>query len=236
MGSHHLPIYRMADGEFRFLLGTDNPRNPFSYLRAFAKLLLRGYRTCWGETYNVADYIKARRIVKKAISHISRYGILAPYFAVREDGWGERFFLPMCNWFAKHSISLNEENFVPFYFVYALLNTLQPELLYSGKHIVVVTGTDDSRCTAIRDGLASLGALSVEFVPVSRSKTVFDRVDASAIRTKPDLVLVAAGIGSAVIIQQLKDVQAPCIDCGICIECLIEPTMRTERPFLALAQ
>src|SRR5262249_20749194 len=88
-----------------------------------------------------------------------------------------------------------------------------------------------ARKDAITRGLTSIGATRVSFLPISKSGAMFDTVALGNV-DKPDIALVAGGIGSINIIKQLEPLQIPAIDCGITIECFIDPQRRRERPFL----
>jgi len=243
LGNSFLPIYRMADGEFAFLLGwrapfTKSKRHGLSgslhqMLGSVLRLIdQRTTTTTWGEAYTHEKKKLALIKMENSIKYVSDKGILALYFYERPDTWGEQYFAPMCNWFEAHNIVINVDNYVPFYFVYALLNGPARKFLYSEKHVLVVTSLSEKRRNAISASLYKEGAASVQFLGISANNSMFDEIDLSTIHRPIDFALIAAGIGSVNILQQLESLAVPCIDCGICIECLIEPERRHERPFL----
>lgn len=241
LGKEYLPIYRMADGEFNMLLtnnffskqGRGGSFGAFlvKIIRLIKKVFL-GVRTCWGEKYNILELNKAIGILENSIREIASTGILALYFAMREDLWGQQYFEPMCEWFESREIEIKEKNFIPFYFVYALLASADSVGLFEGQDVYVFTYLTDEREGRIRKGIESYGPRKIGFYPLSQSKAIFDIIDLNKIQFKPSLVLVAAGIGSASIIKQLHTLSCPCIDAGIGIECFIDPEKRKERPFL----
>lgn len=244
VGRSYLPIYRIADGEFAFLVGWHaslsrgrGSNASLSLLRQLLSFLRRrvdrrASSTIWGEAYETYEQGHARQRMQQGIQHVANHGILALYFAERADGWSEQYFIPMCKWFDSNEITLDEWNYVPFYFVYALLNGPARRCLYRDKHLLVVTHLTDSRKQIIEESLLQEGVRTVQFLAVSPNRSMFDHVDVSTIEPPVDLALVAAGIGSVNVIQQLEPLSVPCIDCGISIECLVDFNRRLERPFL----
>lgn len=240
IGRKYLPIYRMADGEFSLLLGYRRSRAPGRPLKARVKgalleiagrLRVRRFGTMWGEQFSRMEITKARRRLAELIPWLAEHGILAAYFMARGDGWGDEFVRPMMRWLAKHDVVLREENYIPFYFVYALLNGPRRKQVFGGRHVLIATFVDDARREAITQGLTAVGAAKVSFLPISKSRAMFDTIDCSNVGN-PDIALVAGGIGAINIIKQLEPLNIPAIDCGITIECFIDAKRKQERPFL----
>lgn len=243
LGRSYLPIYRMADGEFAFLIGWHPPLKGDRTTRSTQGLrqFLGGLRrridprvstTMWGESYSRTEQVVAHSRMEQSIRHIAEQGILALYLMNRADRWGEQYINPIIDWHASRQISLNTSNYVPFYFVYALLNGPARKQCYQDRHILVVTHLTDSRGAAMEDGLRREGVASVQFLNISADRSMLDQIDLSSVRRPVDLALVAAGIGSANILEQLEPLSVPCIDSGICLECFIDFNRRFERPFL----
>ncbi|MFN2603260.1 MAG: hypothetical protein ABR582_10955 [Gemmatimonadaceae bacterium] len=238
IGREYLPVYRMADGEFGFMAGQRKLTRDRASLRRHlideVRIRIRGgsHRTCWGEEYTAVEMERGKQIFLQSLERVAECGVIAAYFAVRGDGWGEAYFEPVCDWLDANHIALNDDNYVPFYFVYALLNDPRRSELYAGRHILVVTHLNAERASALERALLAEGAASVAFIPVSASKSLLDSVDLSTVSGPVDLALVAAGIGSVNILAQLEPLAIPCIDCGISLECLLDGSRRFERPFL----
>jgi hypothetical protein len=240
VGRSYLPIYRMADGEFAFLVGWQRSLTDDSLLKRVRgslsrfrnNVLRRRFATMWGEAYEGSDRAEALRRLEASIRNIARDGILAVYFMKRGDRWGEEFIEPICTWFDVHGVTLTPSNYIPFYFVYALLNGPRRRELSGARRVLIVTHLTDERKTAIERGLLADGAASVDFLALSASRALFDVIDPSPYAGRVDLAIVAAGIGSASVLTQLAPLSIPCIDAGISIECLIDPARRLERPFL----
>lgn len=238
IGREYLPIYRLADGEFSFMVGQRQlTRGALSMTRHAAhRLRIRIYggshRTCWGEEYSAEELDRAKDIFLRSLRKVAGHGIIAVYFSVRVDGWGEAYFEPICGWLDANGIALGRRNYAPFYFVYAALNGPRRGELYEGRRILVVTHLTPERKAAIERALLVEGAAAVVFLPVSANKALLDAIDLTAVEGSIDLALVAAGIGSVSILAQLEPLGIPSIDCGMSLECLLDGSRRSERPFL----
>jgi hypothetical protein len=242
LGREARPVYRMADGEFQFLLGE---RDPYpgggwlqpSRLRARAGRVLRRIRrrpppTVWGEHYSAAEHRHAVARLTTAIRQVAATGVLGAYFMRRADGWGEGYFPPVCRWLDRQDIGLTASNYIPFYCVYALLTGPRRVELLRDRHVLVVTHLTPARRDAIARGLAAEGVASVQFAPVSADRALFDTLDLAGVQRPVDIALAAAGIGTAAVLTQLAPLAVPAIDCGIVMECFIDDDRRWERPFL----
>jgi hypothetical protein len=237
VGRSFLPVYRMADGEFAFMVGARGLEPGLrSALRTVPRRVLQRVSgrtgTYWGEAYAGRERRAALGRFRGALAAVARTGVLAPYFALRGDGWGERYHRPVGSWLERHGIRLHAGNYTPFYSVYALLTGPRRDELLRGRRILVVTHLTEERRQGLEVGLEREGVADVAFLPVSRSRALFDDVHAERFRGATDLVLVAAGIGSVSVLAQLEGLGLPVIDCGIALECLIDPERRWERPFL----
>jgi hypothetical protein len=239
VGRSYLPIYRMADGEFNFIVGERlliDDANQISRLKRSARIWFRRISgqtaTYWGEAYGAANRQRALDRFEQTLRRVAGAGLIAPYFGVRSDGWGNAYFPPVCAWFDEHRIELTHDNYVPFYSVYALLSGPGRRELYGGRRILVVTHVTDSRQAAMTAGLLEEGAAAVDFLPISATQALLEDLDLSRVERAPDLVLVAAGVGSVSVLDQLQPLGVPGIDCGIALECYIDSSRRLERPFL----
>ncbi|CAN5652635.1 hypothetical protein BH23GEM9_BH23GEM9_22620 [soil metagenome] len=238
IGRQWLPVYRMADGEFAFLVGpqslSSGPLRAGLDTARVAWRRLRGahLRTCWNEEYPRRLRKPAIARLRASLARVAAAGYLAPYLMVRPDGWSKEFFGPVCGWLDAHDIPLHENNYIPFYSVYALLSGSMRHDLLRGRRVLVVTHLTDARRQGIDAGLRAEGVAGTEYLGISANASLFEELDLSGVCSGIDIALVAAGIGSVNILDQLKPLGVPCIDCGILIECLIEPQRRWDRPFL----
>jgi hypothetical protein len=179
LGTRYLPVYRMADGEFEFMVGkkTIPNKNKQGILRGlqYLKFLLNlcsqtllgdGIKTCWGECYTRPEIQEAKERFRNSLRHVAEKGILAPYFFQRPDLWGEAYFEPVCQWLQQNTIPLHQENYIPFYSVYALLNGSMRHTLFRDKHLLVVTYLTEERKQAIKNSLNQKGVASVQLLSI----------------------------------------------------------------------
>ncbi len=241
LGNAYFPIYRMADGEFAFLVGERQAavrEGNAAWLAA--KAIVRsgrravrggGLRTCWGEEYGRRDVISGRARVADTLAKVAAAGVIAPYFLVRPDSWSREYFEPVSAWLDAH-VAVERHNYVPFYAVYALLSGAFRDELFGGRRIVVATHLSNEREVALRRALAGLHVSTVQFIPLSPHRSLFDAVDLSLLSAPVDLALVAGGIGSVNVLAQLAPLGVPAIDCGMFLETLVHPERAWDRPFL----
>ncbi len=247
VGHVYFPVYRMADGEFIFCVGPKAQKLPTgSPLRSVVRNLVRSsissvhrhviprpewVETCWGERYTTLERRKLMPHFVECVTQIANRGCLAVHFTRTAGRFAEEYFVPMCHWFDAHKVPITRENYVPFYFVYALLCGPERFRLFSGRRILVVASGSAEKQSRIRRALTDLHARDVIFLTVSENRALMDRLDLSKVPWTPDLVLVAAGIGAANVLSQLAPLRTVCIDAGICVEALADPSRR-ERDFM----
>jgi hypothetical protein len=231
-----LPLYRMSDGEFVFICGR-RPA-PISFfvdypkiaVRTWARHLLRlgtdtflsGSKGYGFEAYTPSEWEEARRNYASRLAALAKEGILAVNF-VHHAEFPRQYIAPVCNWMDGNGVDLSADNYFPFYFVYALLLGPDAPLVYGGKRILVVTSDEDgTKAPAIAASLRAMGAANVRFTPISRSKSMFDRIDISS-AGPIDLVLIGAGVGALNILEQVRSLGAVSIDAGFVLDCLWRP-------------
>ena len=204
IGSEFLPVYRMADGEFALMVGWRTvQREGRSWARrawhASRQLLSRmgvaGTKTGWGERYSRRRLAEARRRLADSLHVIEEQGIIGAYFVRREDRWGEEYLKPVMDWLDDNGIELTSRNYVPFYFVYALLRGPGRHELFRDRRVLVATSLQDGRRERIVEGLVREGVREVRFLEISASESMFDAVDPTPHIGHCDLALVAGGIG-----------------------------------------
>lgn len=235
-GKGYTPVYRMSDGEFIFVCGwrpyswRQLGRYPALVLRSWAKSLLRrrtdqfssGSKGYGFEAYSQEEWQKAKSDYAVRVQRIAADGILAVNF-VYHLHFPQQYAGPMCNWMEENSIRLTEANYYPFYFIYAHFLGVGALTAYRGRRILVITSDEDgTKEVGIRKTLIRLGALSVAFIPISRSKAMFDRIDISGVG-KVDLVLIGAGVGAVNILEQVRPLDAVSVDVGYVLDCLWKP-------------
>lgn len=237
-----LPVYRMCDGEFLFALkGSPEDRAPWHTLPP-RRLLRRVARRLAGraghrsgsaeygyESYSPEQVHEADDRFVESIRFVAQKGILALCF--QNTQLSQPFVAAMSDWFDARGIPLHRQNFYHFYSVYVLIHGPDRARLLSNRRVLVITGLTDAKRTGIDTGLRAAGAKSVQFLPISRSKAMLDRVDLTGIENPVDLVLVGAGVGSANVLAQLEPLGTVCLDVGFGLSTLADPDVRWNRPY-----
>ncbi len=230
MGRSFLPVYRMADGEYRFLMGRhyNFSRKPFikEFLAVTAeKIRLTNpdkWKTSWGETYSPEDTRRLRANLIEDIRFIAQKGFLACY--INDNGLNAftEHNKPLLAFFQRHEISFGTENYVPFHFCPSLLVSGGWQGLLQNRRILIVTSLTPEKERAITDTLVEMGVASVCFLPISAHSSMYDRLDLSGIDKTMDICLVAAGIGSANILRQLQPLNTLSLDIGGLMNCFAD--------------
>ncbi len=253
IGKRYLPIYRMADGEFIFCVGRRLDLLPVGAtwqqkIRHIVKaacppFILEFLRKPKGGLLNEYDVSQKKRVEEevaigksksgrehylRCIRTVSTNGFLALHFTRSPGRFSEQYYPLMCKWFDANDIQLSEQNYAPFYFIYALLCGPDAKRIIQERRILVVTSANTEKRDAIRSSLHKLGASNVEFIHVSPTKAILDRIDLSNLHGKVDIALVGAGIGAVNILEQMRSLHTLCIDAGFFIEILANHHMRSR--------
>jgi hypothetical protein len=192
----------------------------------------RGHiETCWGESYSAAERKSLTARYVDALQTIAAQGRLALHFTITKSGFAEQYFSPVCNWLSSHAIRLSKSNYLPYYFVYALLTGPQRFQLFAGRSILVVTSADQPKRTRIDSHLRACGASGVHFYKIPPNGSLKFTLPSQDL-PPADVALVGAGIGAAHILVQLASLKTVCIDAGACIDCMAEPPVAYTRVFM----
>lgn len=242
LGQRHLPVYRMADGEFTWCVGEragapftwkprDVARSVIQHGRVAWRRLRRrdereGIATCWGETYTAVERAEILPAYVDSLRAIARDGYLALHFTATRVQFGEAYFAPQCAWFERHGVPLAPHNYLPFYYVYAALCGPDARRLLGGRRVLVVTAADEAKQEALRAGFEPLGAAEVRFQQISATRAMFEAFDPSPHAGAVDIALVGAGIASSLVIERLRPLAIPCIDAGLALEVVADDARR----------
>jgi hypothetical protein len=243
-GREYLPVCRMSDGEFLFALGDQPPdvRLPWRiWGRHLAAQMYRRWRRLGrfeaqtpghyhSGTYTWQEWQRDRSRYAYMIRELSQKGILALHLSYGQAPFQEHYFPALGRWLCSNEITLTEQNYVPFYFVYAALTGPRRGELLRGRRLLVVNGAEGAKRSQIEAGLAREGAAEIHWLPISLTRSWYDRLDVQEHVGKVDLALVGAGIGKPNILLQLEPLQAPCIDAGFVFEVWADPENRWRRP------
>ena len=231
MGKEYFPVYRLADGEYRFLMGRKYNwhRKPLvKELLAVTAERLRiknpnKWKTSWGEEYNSK---KAKLLKEKLINdiqYISKAGILAAYYNVNGLHAFEEYNEYLIPFFNNKSIQFSRNNYYPFHFVCGVLVKSGWQDFVENKIILIVTGSDENSEKKIEDTLKRMGAKAVLFHKISKTSSMEDTLELEYFLAEQiDISFVAAGIGSANILRQLEPLQTVVLDIGGYMNCFIE--------------
>lgn len=233
IGKNYLPVYRMADGEYQFLLGTKFNSHPPSILRYLLSFFYRKsleiiagsrIKTSWGETYSGKDLLDLRVKYIKDLNNLVKDGILCAYLYDNPKHSHLHYNSYIIEFFDNNAISLNKNNLFPFHFpFFALSNDGWQEFIVD-KKILIVTGNLESKKQILEKNLSELGSRRVGFYEISSDSSLKDIVDRDQIEKNGDyeIAFVGAGIGSLNIISQMKWFKGPVIDVGGFISALTD--------------
>jgi hypothetical protein len=225
IGKEYLPVYRMADGEFQFLLGEKfNYHNSRRFLRfinylkrqIFQKLTGATIKTVWGETYKGNELHKLKIKYMLDLDSLVKEGILCPYLYENPKKAFTHYNLPFLEYMDKHAIELHEQNLFPFHFPFFALCNVGWQDFIQNKKILIVTGNLEKKKKILENNLIELGAKKVGFYEISANSSLKDKVNINQTANfkEFEIALIGAGIGSLNIISQFKWFNGPVIDVG----------------------
>lgn len=237
-----LPVLRLCDGEYIFLIGKNIASKRINLfkriiinLKEYVKQLINYRLVAGGENrYKSGSYSANERkdVLKSYISdirEISKSGILALHFSWSDVPFTEALWPKIKSIFDLNEIRINSENYVPFYFVYALLSGSKSRLVFENRNILVVNGAQGEKKIRIINNLQKKGVNNVVWISISEERSLFDIIDLENIDQNVDLALIGAGVGKLNILKQLSVLSIPCIDIGFYFEILANEQLRFER-------
>jgi len=246
-GRQFLPIYRMSDGEFLFILGEQPLDIRWSLKQKIRiklglikeKAVLQGGLGPFTQghyhsgKYSAKEWEIARINLPDQIRKISENGILALHLNYVKTPFAERYFPALGQWLRKHNIIINQNNYFPFYFVYAMLIGPRRGELLNNRRILVVNGAEGEKKQKIIEGLKRESVAEILWLPISLQRSLYDCIDITPFIGKVDLALIGAGIGKSNILVQMKSLNVPCIDAGFVFEVWANPENKWKRAVCA---
>tara|TARA_B100000780_G_scaffold252464_1_gene199573 strand:+ start:1116 stop:2009 length:894 start_codon:yes stop_codon:yes gene_type:complete len=240
----HFPIIRLADGEYQFLLGTNelNLRKPkiklvYHMFKQYYEKLFNKRFEAKSRTYTSGRYdinkSKLDIIEKYSISlqNISKKGVLAIYTIIKPGFYSEQYLPKLERFFEKNNIQINTKNYVPFYFVYILLTNKKYISLYENKNIHLITSYDESRKIKIEKTLKLLNVKKITWTMISVDNSLNDIIDVNKLNINIDIIFIGGGLGKVNIFNQLNDFPALIIDAGYIFETWQNPKLKMERNY-----
>ncbi len=244
IGKGYLPIVRLSDGEYKFLLGEINPYkksiNIFRHLYFYIKYIFNAFSKFEAKTKGIyTSGIYSRKEIelekKNTINNlrlIAKHGILALHLTYTRKPFQEYYHRPLSLFFKNNSINLTNYNYYPFYFVYALLRGSMAGKILKDRTILIIHGADDKKKINIITSLKKLGVKKVYWISISSSHSLFDKIVLKTEHYNSDLVLIGAGIGKFNIFPQLINLNRPCIDAGFVFEAWANEDNKWHRAFM----
>ena len=240
----HFPIIRLADGEYQFLLGT----NELNFRKSKIKLVYHIFKQYYEKLFNKRFEAKSRTytsgrydIIKSKIDIIKKYsislqktskkGILAIYTIIKPGFYTEQYLPKLELFFKKNKININIENYVPFYFVYILLTNKSYKSVYENKNVHLITSFDQTSKTKIEKTLKSFNVKEITWTRISEDNSLYDLIETKKINKNVDVVFVGGGLGKVNIFNQLDNFPALIIDAGYIFETWKEPILVKERNY-----
>lgn len=238
----HLPLYRVSDGEFRFVLGPVTQRRLPWQLAApqvaarFRERMhgtVRGHRS--GATYygyeecSAEEWAALREKYPEQLRRVAEEGVLA--ILLHETKTVEQYVAESLDWFDEHRLPVTPSNNNHVYSLYALLHGPDRHRLLRGRQVLVVTSLNPVNISGIAAGLRRKGVARVQFLGMSQSKALMAVLDLRAVKRLVDLVLIGAGIGSVNVLDQVRPLGAVAMDVGFRLSTLANPELRFERGY-----
>jgi hypothetical protein len=246
-GKGYFPVFRFSDGECYFCLGYRMPRAELGrsrlshYMRTFlsAYVKYRCHRNFWSgrpgyghEMYRYRQWNELRPKFAVQLRQISECGLIAGNFCRQKMPWMlDRYVPDIFDWFDAQRIVLDSGNYMPFYFVYAMLLGPERHRFLAGRNLLVITNLGGDKEANLRRYFRQNGAASVKFISISRSNGMCDTIDLQPEHAATDLVLVGAGVGAANILSQVKPLGALSIDAGYVLDCYENSKYKGRRAF-----
>lgn len=249
IGKKYLPIVRLSDGEYLFLLGEKPPsrRNQLyiifflKYIKfLFRKILKNNFvaNTLPGVSsgsYSKSELNASHKNIVSILRDISNSGYLALHLTYAEKPFQEKFHKDLFELFKLSDIDLNSNNYVPFYFIYALFTFPKyRQSLFWGKDILLINSFDDSKKSRIEKTLFSFGCNTLQWINLSNSRSLYDILPNLNYINNLDLILIGAGVGKFNIFNQLNKLNLliPVVDVGVLFELWADGNLSCTRPFI----
>lgn len=247
LGKAYFPIFRFSDGECYFCLGyrMPPPQPGSSVVFHYARTVLSAYgkyhchNTFWSgqpgyghEVYRGKQWHHLRSSFSTQLRDIADQGLIAANFCRHHiPGMIDRYIPDIFEWFDEEGIRFESDNYIPFYFIYAMLLGPSRHYFVRGRRLLVITSLSGDKESRLRKYFEENGAASVKFIGISRSNSMCDRIELRSEHAGTDLVLIGAGVGAANILCQVKPLNALSIDAGYVLEYYQNPSYKGTRVF-----
>ncbi|MBK5214519.1 MAG: hypothetical protein JJE55_12760 [Flavobacteriaceae bacterium] len=247
IGKEYFPIMRMSDGEYTFLLGIIYPYLQGHGLISYAKKIINVTKqklfnrnqfnaaTLPGVSsgnYQIEEIKNQKKIICKQIKKISDRGILALHLTYAIKPFQEHYHYPLMKWLNNSEIELNDNNYYPFYFVYALLRGQYKKRILANRKILIFHSAQGEKRNRIIESLQNEGVKSVMWHEISSNRSMFDKIELQKEYYDSEIAFIGAGVGKFNIISQLEPLNIPCIDVGFVFEVWANEENKWKRPIM----
>lgn len=248
MGKNYLPIARMSDGEYRLLFGYQRPSprlraagRVFERIRELRRFLRQPFRVSAATLPNVSSGTYSRNEAEQlrveltiGAQHVADHGFLALHLTYGARPFQEQYFPALRAWLTSSGIALNKSNYVPFYFVYALLSGPQRHVVLRDARILLIHSARGTKKEQIARRLREEGAAAVEWCNISAARSGLDSPDFGRYAGRVDVVMLGAGIGKFRHFAGCERLNVPVIDAGYMFEVWYEPEQGRRRPYCGM--
>lgn len=247
LGKEYFPIMRLSDGEYSFILGNISPviynrgllNSTFNILR-YIRNKIRSWGRFQALTFpgiSSGNYsrIEVKQVKEKYalyLKKIAENGILALHLTYSVKPFQEQYHYPLQKWLHQNKIPLHAGNYVPFYFVYALLRGSHKSRLLKNRRILIIHSATGDKKERIIKTLIKENIREIFWLSISPDRSLFDTIDIHAFIGNVDLALIGAGVGKANILVQLENLKVPCIDAGYVFEVWADEDKKWLRPIM----
>lgn len=242
IGKAYLPVCRLSDGEFRMFLGDQTLcslypfplriRHWIGYFKRklFERRVIFATRTnCSSGDYSREEIKQLAKRYGECLVDLATKGVLAIHLSYYNESFLEHFFPAFKSWLTRQPFKLTLQNYVPFYFVYALVRGPARRMLFHNRHVLLVTSADTKKMVRIEKSLREEGVSEISWCLISSSRSFYDKIDVSSWIGKVDIIFVGAGVGKPAILLQLEPLQVPVLDVGFVFEIWADAEARWER-------
>ncbi len=239
---HFLPIVRLCDGEYIFIVGRNYGSLRLNRLSRWVlniketiKIILKfNFKSAGGDLYRSGNYniLEREDALNKYLENlkwVSIHGILAMHFSWGKIPFTEGLWPYVKSKFDYHSIQITRQNYYPFYFVYAYLASSDSNNLFENKRMLVINSAEGDKKQSIIKSLFKRNVKSVDWIAISVDRSMYDIIKIEKFIDTIDVVLIGAGVGKLNIIRQLENLKVPCIDIGYYMEILADGSNKYKR-------
>jgi len=136
------------------------------------------------------------------------------------------------SWLNANNIYITSDNYFPFYFVYAALRGNERHRIFNNRSVLILHSARGEKKERIISSLKKEGVSNIEWIEISPSKSLFDKIEIDQFIGKVDLAFIGAGVGKPNILVQLVKLNVPCIDAGFVFEVWADDNNKWLRPIM----